>query len=265
MKFLNRETSPIPAAVWDQIDSVFAPLLSQRMKLRSLVGFTSVPFETDAIATGNLKSLISADDLTLSVREPIRMVEIRYDFDLPKAIVEAFKRDKPDIDDTVFKKVSNRFSAIENSLILEGVKEAQIEGLLKYIPRQPIHAKDTKGLIDAVASTMAAFGGAFVEGPYKLVLSTATLIKMVTESEGGVSVKNRLETLLGADFFVVCESIGDDKILALSQRGGDFALYNALDVSIGYAEEKAESYTLFIIESCTFRIINPEAALLITL
>jgi uncharacterized linocin/CFP29 family protein len=63
----------------------------------------------------------------------------------------------------------------------------------------------------------------------------------------------------------VCESIGDDKILALSQRGGDFVLYNGLDVSIGFAEEKADSYALFIIESCTFRIINPEAALLITL
>jgi len=265
MKFLNRETSPIAAAVWTQIDGVFTPLLSQRLKLRSLVGFTPVPFETDAVATGNLKTIISSEELTLSVRKPIPMVEIRYDFDLPKSIVEAFKRDKPDFDDSVFKKVSNRFSAVENSLILDGVIEADIEGILNNIPRKPIHAKHTKGLIDAVASMIAAFGAEFVEGPYKLVLSTATLIKMVAESEGGVSVKSRLETLIGPNFFVVCENIGDDKILALSQRGGDFILYNGLDVSIGFAEEKEESYTLFISESCTFRIINPEAAVLITL
>jgi len=264
MKFLNRETSPIAAAVWGQIDAAFTPLLTQRLKLRGLVGFTSVPFETDAIPTGNLKILTSTEGLTLSVRKPIPMVEIRYDFDLPKSIVEAFKRDKPDFDDSVFKKVSNHFSAVENSLILDGVKEADIEGILNNIPRKPIHAKHTKGLIDAVASMIAAFGAAFVEGPYKLVLSTATLIKMVAESEGGVSVKTRLEMLLGTNFFIVCESIGDDKILALSQRGGDFILYNGLDVSIGYAEEKEESYTLFINESCTFRIINPEAAVLIT-
>lgn len=265
MKFLNRETSPIAAAVWSQIDGVFTPLLSQRLKLRGLVGFTPVAFETDAIATGNLKTLTSSEHLTLSVREPIRMVEIRYDFDLPKSVVEAFKRDKPDFDDSVFKKVSNHFSSVENSLILEGVSEAEIEGILKKIPRKPIHAKNTKGLIDAVASMIAAFGAEFVEGPYKLVLSTATLIKMVGESEGGVSVKSRIETLLGANFFVVCESIGDDKILALSQRGGDFAFYNGLDVSIGFAGEKGDSYALFLTESCTFRIINPEAALLITL
>lgn len=265
MKFLNRETSPIATAVWAQIDAVFTTMLSQRLKLRSLVGFTSVPFETDAVATGNLKTLTSSKELTLSVRKPMAMVEIRYDFNLPKSIVEAFKRDKPDFDDSVFKQASNAFSSVENSMILEGVKEAEIEGILNNIPRKSIRAEDTKGLIDAVASMIAAFGGEFVEGPYKLVLSTATLIKMVAESEGGVSVKSRLESLLGADFFVVCESIGDEKILALSQRGGDFVLYNGLDVSIGFSEEKADSYALFLTESCTFRIINPEAAVVITL
>ena len=265
MKFLNRETSPISAAVWSQIDGVFAPMLSQRLKLRSAVGFSPVPFETDAIPTGNLKPLSASNGVELSVREPVRMIELRYEFDLPKSVVEAFKRDKPDFDDTVFKKASNHFSAAENALILEGVKEAGIEGILKNIPRKPIHAKNTKGLVDAVASMMATFGGDFVEGPYKLVLSTATLIKMVGESEGGVSIKSRIENLLGANFFVVCEGIGDDKILALSQRGGDFAFYNALDVSLGYAGEKEGSYTLFLTESCTFRIVTPEAALLITL
>lgn len=265
MKFLNRETAPISSAVWGQIDSAFTPMLAQRMKLRSLVGFTPVPFETDAIATGNLTPLSSAEGMTVSVREPIRMVEIRYDFELPKSIVEAFKRDKPDFDDSIFKKISNRFSSVENSLILEGIKGTEMEGILKKIPRKAIHAKSTKGLIDAVASMLAAFGAEFVEGPYKLVLSTATLIKMVTESEGGVTVKSRLETLLGANFFIVCETIGDDKILALSQRGGDFVFYNGLDVSIGYTEEKADSYSLFLTESCAFRVLKPEAAVLITL
>ncbi|MGZ8546431.1 MAG: encapsulin, partial [Sulfuricurvum sp.] len=197
MKFLNRETSPIAVAVWEQIDAAFTPFLAQRLKLRGLVGFTPVPFETDALATGNLKTLTSSEGLTMSVRKPIPMVEIQYDFDLPKSIVEAFKRDKPDFDDSVFKKVSNRFSAVENSLILEGVKGAGIEGILNNIPHKPIQTKHTKGLIDAVASMIAAFGAEFVEGPYKLVLSTATLIKMVAESEGGVSVKTRLEMLLG--------------------------------------------------------------------
>ena len=265
MKFLNRETSPISPAVWSQIDGVFAPMLAQRLKLRSIVGFTPVPFETDAVPTGNLRPLPSSGEVDIAVREPLAMVEIRYDFDLPKSVVEAFKRDKPDFDDAVFKKASNRFSAAENSLLLEGVEEAGIEGILKNVPRKPIHAENTGGLIDAVASMIAAFGSDFVEGPYKLVLSTATLIKMVAESEGGVSVKSRIENLLGANFFIVCENIGDDKILALSQRGGDFALYSALDVSLGYTGEKTDSYTLFLTESCTFRILNPEAALLIAL
>ncbi len=265
MKFLNRESSPIAPAIWNQIDTEFTALLSQRLKLRGTVDFTPVPFETDAIPTGNLTSLKSEGGLEVQMRVPLSMVEIRHEFELPKKVVEEFKRDKPDFDDAVFKKVANAFSNAENNVILSGLKEANIEGILANIPYKPIKAKDTKGLIDAVSSMLGAFGSEFVSGPYKLILSTSTLIKLVGESEGGVSVKDRLEAMLGQDFFVVCEAMGNDKILALSQRGGDFTLYNGLDVSIGYVGEKKDSFTLFMMESCSFRVMSPEAALLITL
>jgi uncharacterized linocin/CFP29 family protein len=265
MKFLNRESSPIAPAVWSQIDAEFTTLLSQRLKLRSAVDFVPVSFETDSVATGSLKPLSSKGGVAMSARVPLPMVEICYDFEMPKAVIEEFKRDKPNFDNTVFKNAANTFSGIENTLILDGLKSAAIEGILTHIPHKPIKTKDTKGLIDAVSSMIAAFAGDFVAGPYKLVLSTATLIKMVGESEGGVSIKDRLEAVLGANFFVVCEAIGNDKILALSTRGGDFALYNGLDVSIGYSGEESESYKLFMMESATFRVINPEAALIISL
>ncbi len=265
MKFLNRESSPIAPAIWSQIDTEFTALLGQRLKLRGTVDFVPVAFETDAIPTGNLASLKSEDGLEVQMRVPLSMVEIRHEFELPKKIIEEFKRDKPDFDDTVFKKVTNVFSNAENDVILSGLKEAHIEGILADIPYKPIKAKNTKDLIGAVSSMLAAFASEFVGGPYKLILSTATLIKLVGESEGGVSVKKRLEALLGTDFFVVCEAIGDDKILAISQRGGDFTFYSGLDVSIGYVDEKKDSFTLFMMESCSFRAMNPEAALLITL
>lgn len=265
MKFLNREASPIAPAIWSQIDAEFTALLSQRLKLRGTVDFTPVAFETDAIPTGNLTSLKSKSEVAVQARVPLSMVEIRHEFELPKKVIEEFKRDKPDFDDTVFKKVTNAFSNAENNVILSGLKEAHIEGILANIPYEPIKAKDTKELIGAVSSMLAAFASQFVGGPYKLILSTATLIKLVGDSECGVSVKKRLEALLGADFFVVSETIGDDKILAISQRGGDFTFYSGLDVSVGYVEEKKDSYTLFMMESCSFRAMNPEAALLITL
>ncbi len=265
MKFLNRTSSPIAPEIWSQIDIEFTTLLSQRLKLRGTVDFTPVAFETDAIPTGNLTALKSEGGLDVQMRVPLSMVEIRHEFELPKTVIEAFKRDKPDFDDTVFKKVANAFSAVENNVILSGLKEANIEGILDNLTHKPIKAKDTKGLIDAVSSMLAAFASEFVGGPYKLILSTATLIKLVGESEGGVSVKERLEAMLGANFFVVSEAIGNDKILAVSQRGGDFTFYNGLDVSVGYVEEKKDSFTLFMMESCSFRVTNPEAALLIAL
>lgn len=265
MKFLNRETSPIAPAVWAQIDSTLGALLSRRLKMRSVVDFTTVDFATDAIATGELRRISSEDGVTVSARNPINMVELCYEFTLPKSVVEELKRDKEDFDDTVFRESANTFSAIENGMILDGLDAAGIEGLLDAIERDPIAAGSVDGLVDAVSAMMARFGSDFVGGPFRLVLSAATLVKMIGASEGGVSVKDRVESILGAGSLVVSEAVGNDKILALSARGGDFIFYNGLDVSVGYAGETDDAYTLFIMESCALRILAPEAAQVIKL
>lgn len=263
MKLLNREASPLSGEVWNQIDSEFTTFLSQRLKMRSVVDFTAVAFETDAIPTGELSPIETEGEVSLQARTPLNMMEVRYDFEIPKTVIEELKRDKPNFDDAIFKRVANTFSRVENTIILNGVPETGAAGILSDIPYETIQAKDTKGLIEAVSKMLGTFAGEFVDGPFKLVLSTATLIKMIGESEGGVNIKSRLEALLGADFFVICEAIGDDKILAISQRGEDFSFYNGLDVSIGYTGETEEAYQLFMMESCAFRVVSPEAALII--
>lgn len=265
MKFLNRETSPIAPAVWAQIDGTLSELLSQRLKMRSVVDYTTVDFATDAIATGELRPISSENGITVSARNPVNMVELCYEFSLPKSVVEALKRDKKNFDDTVFRESANLFSTIENGMILDGLDAAGIEGLLEAIERDPIAADGVEGLVDAVSAMMARFGSDFVGGPFRLVLSAATLVKMVGASEGGVSVKERIEHILGTENLVVSNAVGDDKLVALSARGGDFIFYNGLDVSVGYAGETDDAYTLFIMESCALRILAPEAAQIITL
>ena len=50
----------------------------------------------------------------------------------------------------------------------------------------------------------------------------------------------------------------------MSLRGGDFELVSGQDVSIGYSGATADSVSLFLQESFTFRAHGPEAAIALT-
>jgi uncharacterized linocin/CFP29 family protein len=53
---------------------------------------------------------------------------------------------------------------------------------------------------------------------------------------------------------------GIDGACVLSTRGGDFEMVVGRDVSIGYQAHDARTTSLYLIESFTFRLITPEAA-----
>ena len=46
-------------------------------------------------------------------------------------------------------------------------------------------------------------------------------------------------------------------------RGGDFVFESGQDLSVGYESHDAESVSLYIEESFTFRVLTPEAAVAI--
>jgi uncharacterized linocin/CFP29 family protein len=48
--------------------------------------------------------------------------------------------------------------------------------------------------------------------------------------------------------------------VVLSTRGGDFELTVGRDLSIGYHSHSDSSVRLYLIESMTFRVLTPEAA-----
>ena len=51
-----------------------------------------------------------------------------------------------------------------------------------------------------------------------------------------------------------------DQNSVVSTRGGDFELIVGQDLSVGYASHTAATVSLYLVESMTFRILSPEAA-----
>ena len=50
----------------------------------------------------------------------------------------------------------------------------------------------------------------------------------------------------------------------MSQRGGDFLFEAGEDLSVGYDSHDAETVELYLVESFTFRVVTPEAAVALT-
>ena len=47
--------------------------------------------------------------------------------------------------------------------------------------------------------------------------------------------------------------------VVLSQRGGDFVFDSGEDISIGYRSHDADTVNLYLEESYTFRVLEPDA------
>jgi uncharacterized linocin/CFP29 family protein len=262
MEILNRVKAPFGSSVWTEIETVLGDFLSKRLNIRSIVDFNdTITYDDDAIATKNLTEISNTKGLSISTREPVKIMEIKKTFSISKDVIEDIKRGVVDYNDKEFIDAANEFATIENNLMLQGLDEANMKGIMSYKEIESVDAQSTKDILAAVAKSLGTFNKKFVEGPYKLVISSSTLAKLYTEFFDGISVKAKLDEILGAGNIVVNEDIGDSNAVLISQRGGDFEFFSGLDISIGFEKETDKNVTLFLIQTCTFRIIGPEAAI----
>lgn len=264
MEILNRANAPFGASVWGTIDLTLNEFLTKRLNLRSVVDFDGgYSYETDSIPTKYSTEVSNKNGVLISTREPIKMVEIKKSFKLSKSVIENIKKGIEDFDDKELAAVANEFSSVENNMILSGLKEANIGGITTNKDIKTIEVKLTKDILGAVAKSLGTFNQEFVDGTFKLVISSATMAKLYTEFFDGISVKTKLDDILGAGNIVINQDIGDSKALIISQRGGDFEFYSGLDVSIGFEKETKDSVELFLIQTCAFRVLAPEAAIVL--
>lgn len=266
MEILNRTNAPFGNGVWSVIDETIAEFLTKRLTLRSTVDFKGdYDFDTDAIPTKTLKKISSKNGTTVSLREPLKMLEVKKNFTISKDVIEDIKRGKVDFDDTSLKEAANALATEENNLILQGLNSANITGILADKTVESLEVANHKDLLQGVAKSLGIFNKNFVTGKIKLIASSNTLAKMYTESFEGISLKTKIDQILGENSIVINENIGDTQVLLLSQRGGDFEFYSGLDVAIGFEKEEKNSVELFAIETCAFRILGPEAAIVINI
>jgi uncharacterized linocin/CFP29 family protein len=82
-----------------------------------------------------------------------------------------------------------------------------------------------------------------------------------TTEHGGYLLLDHLTRILGG---TVLWTPGIDGAVVASQRDGDLLLDVGQDISIGYSHHDAEQVHLYLEESFTFPVVEPDAAVALT-
>jgi uncharacterized linocin/CFP29 family protein len=113
-----------------------------------------------------------------------------------------------------------------------------------------------------VARAVEALVRVGVDGPYGLALGPEAYTRVLETTEhGGYPLFDHMRKIIGVP---LVWAPGLEGALVISQRGGDFVFEAGEDLSIGYDGHDAERVDLYLVETFTFRVATPEAALALT-
>lgn len=260
MDFLKRDRSPILPRAWSLIDEEAIRVLRLNLAARKLVDFKGpLGLECAAVNLGRLRALDSAPapDVTAAIRTALSIVELRTGFRLHIGSLDDVARgdEAPDLDAVV--RAAERMARAEDHLVFNGYDAAGVVGVIAASPHSPIVVEKVKSWPCAVAKAKETLRLAGVNGPYGLALGPRAYDQVSAGSEDGYPIRKHIEQLISGP--IVWAPAVDGAVM-LSTRGGDYELTVGLDLSIGYASHDREDVDLFLMETLTFRVHEPIAA-----
>ena len=147
----------------------------------------------------------------------------------------------------------------ENTTVFHGYVAGGILGITEESSHSPVSIEaDMEQYPKVVAQATDTLRHAGIGGPYGLAIDPAIYTVIVETAEhGGYLLLDHLRQILGGP---VVWAPGVEGGVVLSQRGGDFVFHLGQDLSIGYRDHDAEVVRLYVEESFSFRVSEPDAA-----
>ena len=192
-------------------------------------------------------------------RRVLPLVEPRVPFTLSRAELDDIARGAQDADLDDLAQAARRIALAENVAVFNGWEAAGITGITQASPHQPIGITDDLTTCPRhIARAVEVLLSSGVGGPYGLALSPEVYKSVVETTEhGGYPLFDHLRKILDGP---LVWAPGVDGGVVLSLRGGDFLFECGQDIAIGYDNHDAENVELYFVESFSFRVATPEAA-----
>lgn len=262
MTNLKRELAPISSAAWSAIDAEAQRVLKLKLAGRKLVDFNGpLGPKAAAVNTGRLEPLPNGPvaNVEATRRAVLALVELRSFVDLSRSELDAVENGAEDPDLAPLIAAATRMAHAEDTAVFHGYAPGAIRGIdqVSMHPALTI-AEDYQAYPGSIAEATRLLRLAGVDGPYAIALGTRCYTGLMQATgDGGYPVLNVVRKLVDGPIIWAPAVNG---AIVLSTRGGDFELTVGRDLSIGYHSHSDSSVRLYLIESMTFRVLTPEAA-----
>jgi uncharacterized linocin/CFP29 family protein len=263
MNHLLRDIAPITDRGWEELDEEARSQLVVTLAARKLVDFSGPHgWERSATNLGRTEPLggTPVEGVDARRRRVLPLVEARAAFSLARAELDAIDRGAEDFDLDALDEAARRIALVENTAVFNGWGEAGITGIAGSSPHGPVSlTEDMNACPRQVAEAVEVLMRNGVEGPYGLALGPEVYRRVVETTEhGGYPLFDHLRKILGGPL-VWAPGVNGGVVVSL--RGGDFLFESGEDLAIGYHGHDADSVHLYLVETFSFRVATPEAAI----
>ncbi|HTZ08550.1 MAG TPA: family 1 encapsulin nanocompartment shell protein [Acidimicrobiales bacterium] len=265
MDHLQRAHAPISEAGWSAIEDEIRPRLTTYLAARKLVDFEGPSgWSHSATALGRVETVAGPGPaLEARRRRVLPLVELRAAFSVDRRQLEDVDRGAPDPDLGGLEEAGRRLALGENSAIFHGYGAGGIAGITESTSHPPMTLPADAGHYPtSVAGAVDVLRQAGIGGPYGLAIAPDLFTDIVERTEhGGYLLFDHLRQILGGPLVWAPGLSGG---IVLSLRGGDFVIDCGQDISVGYLDHDADTVRLYLEESFSFRVLEPDAAVTLT-
>lgn len=268
MTEFRQHLAPLSEEAWSLIRTQARETLAQQLAGRRVVDVKG-PYglQFHAVGTGRLKAcdVEGADGAQVGVREVVPVMEVRKSFSLELSEFDALARGAEDINLDPLVQTAKDLAALEDSVLIKGFAASQIQGMIQASPLSPVTLGDEpKAFIESVATGVGRLRNETVSGgqsdKFHLLIGPELRKYISSHYIGSHSLQQELLKLIGGKIYT-SESLTD--AVLVNTGSGNYELSLAQDFTIGYEQHDARQVTLFLMEAFTFRVLNPEASLLL--
>lgn len=265
MDILKRSAAPFAAETWDFLDEEATEVLSQKLKARKEVDFLGPKgLELSSISTGRF-SAVDIDDVegvSYATRDVLPLVEIKVPFNMKLSEIDALARGAEDVDTDELIDAAAKLAKAENKAVFYGLDEVKIEGIVEASEYEEVSVSGgEKELVSGLLKALSLFEENSVGGSKRLLLGPELYSLLYELDDKGYPLKRKVEEMVAGGVRLVPD-LGNRGLL-ISERGGDFELTVGQDISLGFEERKDDEVELFFLETFTFRVNGPEAAVVL--
>jgi len=259
---LRRELAPIPEAAWEQIDETAARVLKTQLTARTIVDFDGPKgWEFSAVNLGEIDVLDQPgahQGLPWGRRKVLPLLELRVPFTLSMREVDNAARGSDAIDLDKLEEAARQTATFEETAVYRGLKEGAITGIAEGSSHEPLQLPENTGdFPSTIAEAVRVLTLSGTDGPFAVVLGSEPWAALMQSGTAGYPPQRIIRNLTDGDILL---SSGLNAGLVVSTAGGHFQLTVGQDHAIGYAGHDRDSVELFLTETFTFRVLNPNAA-----